>query len=164
MRDYETFARQNHPKKIPSWFHPDPRRRLGDAIYDFSFGPPRIRLSVHNETNRARDLSGKYALVSDHYFYLGDQPCPLPKHLRCVSQQLQGHRSLSNDGLLEPFLEWLYDLGLKPNRLYGKPQLRLFPELEWSEEDVRPCGNGPMHKFRRRREPCNSIARAARMC
>jgi hypothetical protein len=54
---------------VPDWSNPDPRRRVGDAIYDFSVNPPGLRPSVHSERHRAKDLGGGYALISD-IFYL----------------------------------------------------------------------------------------------
>jgi hypothetical protein len=128
MSEYDAFAREHCPGKIPDWSHDDPRRRLGDAIYDFRSNPPRLRPSVHNEGNRERDLSGGYALISDHFFYFGDQPRLLPPALRRIARQRQGHRSVANDALLKPFLAWLDRLGLRANRLYGTPQLQLFPD------------------------------------
>ena len=89
MEEYDVFARDKCPGKIPSWFDRDVRRRLGDAIYDFSCDPPRIRRSVHGEQNRERDISGEYALISDHFYYFGDKPRSLPKRLRSIARQHQ---------------------------------------------------------------------------
>lgn len=139
MPDYDIFAHEHCPEKIPRWSDPDPRRRLGDAIYDFGHRPPRVRESVHSSANRSRDLSGSYALLSDHFFYFGDQPQRLPKNLHRIAREAQGHQSRANDGLLEPFLEWLYGLELKPNRLYGAPQVRLFVDAEFSSGQVGVC-------------------------
>src|SRR4051794_28299130 len=63
MAEYDAFARRFCRGKIPAWRHRDVRRRLGDAIYDSSFDPPRLRPSVHDENNRQRDLSGLHALI-----------------------------------------------------------------------------------------------------
>jgi hypothetical protein len=128
MREYDDFARTKLPRKIPEWNHRDPRRRLGDAIYDFSASPPRIRLSVHGEGNRRRDLSGRYALLSNYFFYFGDRPVKLPTGLRSLTRAIRGHRSQANDIVLETFLGWLGARALEPNVLYGSPQLQLFPE------------------------------------
>ena len=138
MKEYDALTRQPLPEKVPEWFSHDPRRRLGDSIYDFSYDPPRIRQSVHNEKNRQRDLSGQYALLSDMFWYFGDNAPKLPDDLQVIVRQGPGHRSRSNALFLGRFLEWLYGLDLKPNRLYGKPQEKLFSDS--GEIPVGDCG------------------------
>jgi hypothetical protein len=126
MQEYDAFTRQSLSEKVPKWFGRDPRRRLGDSIYDFSYDPPKLRKSVHTEENRQKDLGGQYALLSKHFWYFGDQTWTLPDDLREIVKQGPGHRSKSNESFVERFLEWLYGLGLEPNELYGRPQERLF--------------------------------------
>ena len=126
LAQYDTHARRHLPGKIPSWFNKDPRRRLGDAIYDFSSNPPRIRRSVHGEKNRTRDLRGRNVLLSSHFYYFGDHPVPLPAALLPIIKQGSGHRSSANAPYIAPFLKWIASLGLEPNRLHGTPQYRLF--------------------------------------
>lgn len=121
MQVYDTYTRQYLPNKIPSWHDPDKRKWVGDSIYDFDAYPPNLRKSVHKDENRARDLSGEFALLSDHFYYFGDQPKQLPGHLLPIVKTGPGHRSISNAPYLIPLLEWLYGLGLEPNRLYGNP-------------------------------------------
>jgi hypothetical protein len=128
LEDYDNYTRSYIPNKIPEWFNKDVRRRLGDSIYDFSFIPAKLRKSVHKKKNRDRDLSGKYALLSDHFYYFGDKPVQLPDYLLAIVKQGQGHRSHSNNMYIDRFLTWLNSLGLKPNHLYGKPQKRIFKE------------------------------------
>lgn len=128
MRDYDAYTRQYLPNKIPKWFDKDVRRRVGDSIYDFSKNPPILRQSVHSQKYRERDLRGKYALLSNHFFYFGDQPKQLPDYLLPIVKYGPGHRSKSNELYLEPFIAWLGRLGLQSNYLYGRPQYRLFKD------------------------------------
>ena len=125
MWEYESYAQEYLPNKIPRRFDKDVRRHLGDAIYDFSSDPPEVRLSTHTDENRERDLRGKYALLSDYFFYFGDNPVQLPSELLEIAQQQQGYRSRLNDKYVEQFILWLHRLGLKPNELYGNPQMNL---------------------------------------
>src|SRR5207249_2272715 len=70
------------------------------------------------------DLGGRNALLSKHFYYFGDHPVPLPAHLRPIMHQAQGHKSRTNAEYAAEFVEWIEGLGLKPNGLYGEPQLR----------------------------------------
>ncbi len=127
MHEYDAWAQDYWPEKVPDWRSGDPRRIVGDALYDFSEDPPRMRRGVHNIDNRENDLSGEYALLSEHFFYFGDRPIALPQHLQGLVHRGQGHRSHKNAAYLKPFVEWLTGLGLRPNHLYGKPQQMLRP-------------------------------------
>jgi len=97
LAEYDEFCREEYPKKIPDWTHRDHRIRLGDCIYDFSQDLPKQRPGVHNEDNYDKDLSGKNSLISNHFYYFGDKPIDLPKYLRPIVRQGQGHRSDSNE-------------------------------------------------------------------
>jgi len=126
MQEYDTFTQKYLPEKVPDWSSSDPRRRLGDSIYDFSFTPPRIRQGVHREEDRKRDMSGLNALLSEYFWYFGNNACELPDNLRKIIKQDSGHRSRSNEPYVEQLLEWLDGLGMEPNKLYGSPQEELF--------------------------------------
>jgi hypothetical protein len=126
MRAYDDFCLQYYPKKIPAWRSKDFRRRVGDCIYDYSSGaPPAVRWSVHDKRNRPRDLSGRYALLSSHFYYFGDQSIRLPEHLQPIMHTTQGHKSDANQPFVESFVAWIDGQGFKPNEMYGEPQLKL---------------------------------------
>lgn len=125
MREYDRYSRRNLPGKIPKWRSSEFERRVGDCIYDFSKpGRPRIRLSVHAEQNRDVDLSGKNALLSEHFYYFGRRPHPLPKHLHPIVHQTKGHKSRAKAHYVNAFVEWIESLRLQPNRPRGEPQLK----------------------------------------
>lgn len=125
MEEYDRWTRRTSSKKIPDAYNCDSRRKLGDSIYDYSAGQPRLRKSVHDKKNRKTDLSGKNVLISNHFFYFGDKPRRLPFHLQPIAQQIRGHRVHKNDAYVEPFIKWLRSLNLKPNCLYGKPAIQI---------------------------------------
>jgi len=148
---YDRFCRHKLRDKIPNWRSRTFKERVGDCIYDFSGGEqPTMRPGVHDERNRQRDLSGENALLSDHFYYFGDHPRPLPKHLRPIIQQTQGYKSSANAPHVEPFIDWIEGLGLKPNELYGDPQLkpRIVADIEsqtaCSERDLIEDDNDEM--------------------
>jgi hypothetical protein len=126
MEDYEVYAKENLPRKIPNWRSKDRRDRLGDCIYDFSTHPPRVRRSVHDENNRPKDLRGKFTLLSDYFYYFGNKPIDIPAYLLPIVKDGQGHKSRSNIQYAEAFIDWIHSIGKIRNKLYAKPQIDLF--------------------------------------
>ena len=125
MRAYDSFCRVELPGKIPKWQSREHRKRVGDCIYDFSGpGRPNIRPGVHGNRNGRVDLGGRNAVLSEHFFYFGDHPRDLPEKLGPIVHQTQGHKSLANTRYAEDFVEWIESLRLRPNRLYGEPQMK----------------------------------------
>ena len=121
MPEYEAWVREYRPEKVPDVRSRNPRHHVGDAIYDFAEDPPRTRPSAHDDSNRDHDLSGEYALLSEHYYYFGDHPIALPEHLQVIVKRGPGHRGPENAPYVEPFLDWLAGLRLQPNSLHGDP-------------------------------------------
>ena len=81
MQEYDDFCKKKYPNKIPDWYSEDFYKRVGDCIYDFSeTSLPKLRKSVHTEKNKDKDLNGQYALISNHFYYFGDKPIPLPDY------------------------------------------------------------------------------------
>lgn len=126
MAEYDSFTRAKLPQKIPDRLNADPRRRVGDSIYDFQGGgEPHLRPSVHNAKNRDTDLGGKYVLLSTDFFYFGDRPVVLPHSLMPIVKQGQGHRSRSNGPHLDAFVAWIRGLGHPSGKLLGDPQMNV---------------------------------------
>jgi hypothetical protein len=121
MEEYDRLALTCWPLKLPDFGSRDLTRRLGDCIYDFSTTRPRQRAGVHGPANATRDLGGKNALLSDHFFYVGNKAIPLPKKLRPILHQTQGHKCLANAPYVGAFLRWIDSLHLEPGQLYGRP-------------------------------------------
>lgn len=130
LEEYDKFCQKQYPNKIPDWDSKDWRRRLGDCIYDFSRSSPEMRKGVHNEGNKTRDLRGKNALISSHFYYFGDSPIEIPKCLHAIIKEGQGHKSQSNASHINNFLSWIKRQRLKPNKLYN-PQLKIFENTEY---------------------------------
>lgn len=137
MADYDAWTQRHLLRKIPDWFNRDHRRRLGDSIYDFGVAPPRQRRGVHDAGNIEVDLGGKNVLISDSFYYFGDQAVGLPPDLLPIVKQGQGHRSWSNAPYADAFVRWVESLGLRPG-IYGRPQLDLFKD----EATAAACAHG----------------------
>jgi len=111
---------------------------MGDCIYDYGAGEyPKMRRSIHSEAQRRPDLSGKYALVSNHFYYFGNQPLPLPERLYPIIHATQGHKSNLNRPYVQSFVNWIESLGYRKNELYGKPQFS--DELSGDSERKSKC-------------------------
>lgn len=123
MAEYDTRTRTHLRKKVPNLASRDRRWMVGDSLYDFSGPEVQQRLGFHDQGNRATDLGGRNVLLSNHFFYFGDRPVPLPPRLRPIVKQGQGHRSEANQPFLGPFTEWVETLGYPPGSVVGQPQM-----------------------------------------
>ena len=138
MKASDQFCLTTLPNKIPQWGSRDFRLQKGDCIYDYgTLEYPKMRRAVHNEVHRRRDLSGKYALLSDHFYYFGDEPVLLPEYLFPIIHRTQGHKSNLNQPYVQSFVNWIESLGYRKNELYGKPQFS--DELSGDSERKSKC-------------------------
>jgi hypothetical protein len=138
LQEYDIFCNTSLKKKIPNWRTDDWRLRMGDCIYDYSKIPePSIRKSVHNEGNRQRDLSGLNALLSNEYYYFGEEARPLPTNLRQIIKRNQGHRKIENVDLILEFEAWINQF--EKNKIYADSQLRSQFDRQLTEELISNC-------------------------
>jgi hypothetical protein len=124
MKDYDLYCRKSLRKKIPDWRSVDFRKRMGDCIYDFRGPRPQLRESVHRAGNRKTDLSGRNVLLSDYFYYFGNNPVELPNDLRALIHGTRGHKSGANDRYARRFVQWIESEGFRKNVLLGQPQLK----------------------------------------
>src|SRR5712692_1332733 len=134
LADYDKRASLEWPDRIPNTASADLVDRLGDCIYNFSSGEPVQRRGVHGPLNQSKDLSGKNALISKHFYYFGGDALPLPEYLVPICHQTQGHRSDSNAPYFQRFVKWIEGLKLEIGQLYGWPDFA----IDWAEIAV--CG------------------------
>lgn len=126
IQEYDEFCRGELPGKIPHIYASEYKRKVGDCIYDFEKdNEGKLRPSVHNFKNRNTDLGGINVLLSTHFYYFGDKAIDIPPHLTDIIKQGQGHKSNSIHHLRLSFLDWIENSGLKLNRLYGNPQIKI---------------------------------------
>ncbi|MEJ7739694.1 MAG: hypothetical protein WKF97_19895 [Chitinophagaceae bacterium] len=124
MPDYDKYCKDNLEKKIAFIDRKDWRRIVGDSIYDFSQGDiPRLRKVLHKEKDKKRDLSGKYTLLSTHFYYFGNETVKIPNDLDDLIKNEQGHLINRDTLLVNNFISWL-TLNFEKNNLYGDPQLQ----------------------------------------
>lgn len=147
MREYDEWAQEERPEKVPDMRSRDWRRKLGDAVYDYSEDPPKKRPGPHGEGERETDLSGRYVLLSEHFYYFGDNPRALPDCLLEIARVRRAHRSTKNAPYLEPFVQWIESLDLEPNILHGSPQLQQDTSVSGLSISRKPQRN--LDEFRR---------------
>lgn len=130
LHAYDQHCLQHLNNKVPNWRTSDWRMKMGDCIYDFSAGvEPAIRMSVHKENNRERDLGGLYALLSNHFYYFGEEPRPIPASLREIVIKTQGHLVFDDPAIIKTFEKW--KRSFTRNKIYAHPQRRyLFDRRE----------------------------------
>lgn len=128
MEEYDRYTQLELPDKIPQMQSADLVRHYGDSIYDFSTSIPSLRPSVHTKKNRRTDLNGGNVLLSNYFFYFGNQPIALPGELRNIVHQQQGHRRLPHR--LAAFVDWIHRLGYQPATLLGNPQMWSQPNFQ----------------------------------
>jgi len=128
MKEYDKYTKKYLPEKIPDLSSAERHRWLGDSIYNFSAkGIPQIK-GVHKRENRKKDMSGKFALLSNEFVYFGDQAVPLPSPLKGILHSNQNHRSTLNGPYVNVFLTWWNTnrTDFASRRVRGEPQWDYF--------------------------------------
>jgi hypothetical protein len=124
LTEYDRYCCQQLRKKIPAWSSRDFRRRVGDCIYDYSFGRnPKLRRGIHGKDNMETDLSGINALLSEDFYYFGSKAIALPTHLSGIIQK-RGHKSTANDPFTASFIRWIRRHRYAHNRPLAYPELK----------------------------------------
>ena len=121
LKKYDEWCKENLPIKIPKFNSKNIIEQRGDCIYDFSEFPPKIRQSVHDERNRKKDVSGKYSLLSTHFYYFGEKPIALPNDLQIFVKGNQGHLVFNDIEIIERFEKWIKTY---PLNCCNEPQLK----------------------------------------
>lgn len=147
MSDYDDFVTNNCPNKIPAWNNPVYERNVGDAIYDFSIAGIGQRLGVHGIKNKNTDLNGKFALISNHFYYFGDRAVDIPAKFKSIIKQGQGHKSKSNITIESDFINWIGSNGFKLNALVGSPQINVKKNKERSCKIRSDCAKTDLCKI-----------------
>jgi Nucleotide modification associated domain 2 len=137
LKQYDKYCKDSLTHKIPQWEAKDWQLRVGDCVYDYSQKyKPAIRKSVHNEDSRKKDLGGENALLSEHFYYFGEEPRILPTNLKDLIKKNQGHKKIENTDLVEKFEKWISQF--EKNRLYAEPQMKWLFDKK-TDKDILAC-------------------------
>ena len=125
LEEYDEFCRKDLEEKIPDWKSEDCRRNTGDCIYDYSEGgkSPLQRKSIHDESNMKTDLGGENVLISDEFYYFGENPKIMPHYIRGIIHGNKGFKICKGATLIRNFEKWLEDK-FEVNKLEAEPQLQ----------------------------------------
>jgi hypothetical protein len=124
LEEYDQHCKTNLLIKIPDEKSKTYEKLVGDCIYDFSASPPKIRGKIHNIENRPTDLGGKYALLSNRFYYFGNAPVDLDEDLLSIVKHSSGHISNSNDQYFEKFINWINQKVSNLNNVSNEPHLK----------------------------------------
>jgi len=108
------------------------KRAYGDNIYFCEDGQWHQQNSHHshedgtpNEKNIKRDTSSNFVLISDHFYYFGDQAKSIPKKFDpYIIQGGSNHRRIENPVIIKKFCKWIQSLvegEIEKNELIGFP-------------------------------------------
>lgn len=108
------------------------KKMYGDNIYHISKETGQfiqedshhsLEHGVTNTLNYSKDLSGKYVLIAEEFWYWGGSAIELPGEFLCLANVRRSHivkTELSNPKLVRSFLSWLKSL--KNTGYIGAPQ------------------------------------------
>jgi hypothetical protein len=132
------FKDERFQRKKPKARSANPKLNCGDNIYE-PLGDYRYRQlsSIHSGEAGAkkRDLSGKYVLVSDDFYYFGGSAKPLPRYLRRLIVG-RGHKCNFPQRVIETFERFIRK---ERKGINANPR-----EIEGFQEDCEPsCCHTP---------------------
>jgi hypothetical protein len=122
LEEYDNHCHSQLQIKIPDWENTDWRRLVGDCVYDYSNSAYRSMREYIHEGNRATDLCGLNALLSNQFYYFGEKAIKIPDELRPLIKMNRGHKNIVKLEFIEKFENWITHFKL--NSLMGNPQLR----------------------------------------
>ena len=137
LEEYNEFCLVNFPEKIPNWKSNTWPIKMGDCIYNYVDKEPVLRESVHKIGNQVRDISGNNVLMSDYFYYFGEDARKLPDNLLDIIKRNQGHKKFVDSNLTQIFEDWINQF--QKNHLYSDPQLRHAFDKPLSEQECNTC-------------------------
>jgi hypothetical protein len=126
------FADPRFTDKKPDYRSGTVVHKCGDNIYEpLANGGFRQLRSMHSNwcsedaQNKERDLSGKYVLISQHFYYFGQEAIPLPERLQ-IFKVGRAHRCRFPDAVVAEFLDFIVQ---QEEGLHAPPS-------KWPQEDT----------------------------
>jgi hypothetical protein len=113
MPDYEI----KQPSTRCQWW-----RKHGDNIYYQANGHWKLRQNIHHGQDAMdHDLGGENVLICNRFWYFGKEAIRIPSHLHRIIKKGPNHKRITDESLVEEFIEWLNTL---PEGRHGKPEMQ----------------------------------------
>jgi hypothetical protein len=133
MAEYDDWCNKQLKIKIPKRPGKSYEEFVGDCIYSFKKTDGiKQRKSCHKKENMTTDLGGKFSLMSDRFYYFGENAPLLPESLIRIKKSGRGHQSDLNDPYKEEFVKWIAE-NFEQNKIYGEPINKI---TSWKEEST----------------------------
>lgn len=108
LQDYGRLPK--YGLKRPSEMEPHWRRH-GDNIYFIKDGEWSQRRNNYHDIDRLEhDVAGINVLVCDRFWYFGESAIPIPDDHQCVVKKGPGHKKITDQSVVVPFIGWLASL------------------------------------------------------
>ena len=121
LQDYDKFCLKDNRIKIPKERPKLYENLVGDCIYEYADSDsPKQRKGCHDEGNITTDLNGKYALLSNRFYYFGAKAPLIPERYENIIKNGPGHKSKSNSSYKEGLVNWV-TREFEENKIYGRP-------------------------------------------
>lgn len=118
IEDYGTLP--DYEIKRPST-HGEWWRKHGDNIYLKLNDQRKQRRNIHHGQDAMHhDLSGKYVLISNRFWYFGEDAIDIPPELSTILKKGPGHKRITDELVVDEFVKWLATL---PEGLHGTPEM-----------------------------------------
>lgn len=124
LPEYDRYCQKHLKIKIPNWNNKNYAKKMGDCIYEYKMNNnPQQRIGIHEKDNKEKDTSGINSLLSNHFYYFGSEPKPIPKIFhKDLIHSTQGHIIIADEKLINKFEEWIFQFDR--NRIYAEPQMK----------------------------------------
>lgn len=120
MEAYDRYTQAFLSIKVPDIKSNQIEKQMGDSVYDFSGESVTLRDGVHSRCTKEMDLEGKNVLLSEHFYYVGEEAKNYPFGL---NQELDYHKDyivLTKEEETH-FFDWLKQKPLNCNEVNAKP-------------------------------------------
>lgn len=126
MHDYDAHCKEKLHEKIPVEGTTDWNEKIGDCLYYLEDGKDDLTMREFGQHTAIKhkkwDESGKMVLLSNTFYYFGDQPIELPPRFQSIIKENQGHRKIINQELIQNFEKWIGD-AFENKHIGGDPHL-----------------------------------------
>jgi len=145
LPEYDKYCLKYLKIKIPNWKSKQFDKKMGDCIYDYAkSNNPIQRDGIHGKSNKRKDISGKYSLLSKYFYYFGSEPKLIPKKLYALIHTTQGHKIFTDaknthKKSIKQFEEWISKFD--GSGVFPEPQLKYRFENNADKDCRISCSN-----------------------